>query len=83
MEQSAVAPGISVADRRDQFVPVQGGTQSTSAAQMLVIAYALMWLLVLFFVYLTWRRQGALDQRLSELERALSAKAGDEKANEP
>jgi hypothetical protein len=82
MVQSAVAPGISVEDRRDQFVPVRGGSEGTSAAQMLVIAYALMWLLALLFVYMTWRRQGVLDRRLSELEEALMRRTDSEKANE-
>ncbi|MBN1608928.1 MAG: CcmD family protein [Polyangiaceae bacterium] len=80
--QSAAAHGISVEDRRDQFVPVQGGTERASATQLLVIAYVLMWLLALLFVYVTWRRQGALDRRLSELEKALTARTEREKASE-
>ena len=81
--QSALASGISVEDRRDQFVPVQGGTEGTSAALMLVIAYALMWLLVLLFVYMTWRRQGVLGRRISALEKALADRADTQKGNAP
>jgi hypothetical protein len=76
------APSISTEDRHDAFVPVQGGAETTSAAQMLVIAYALMWLFALLFVYMTWRRQNALDRRLSGLEKALADRIADEKTNE-
>ena len=82
MAQQPAANNISVEDRTDQFVPVQGGTETTSAAEMLVIAYTLMWLLALLFVYLTWRRQNALDRRISELQNALAARTAREKANE-
>jgi hypothetical protein len=81
--QSVVAAGMSVQNPGDQFVAVQGGTETTSAAEMLVIAYVLMWLLALLFVYMTWRRQGALDRRLSELEKALTARAARERVEEP
>lgn len=75
-------PSISADDRRDAFMPVEGATETTSAAQMLVIAYALLWLLVLLFVYMTWRRQNALDRRLSWLEKALATREAREETNE-
>ncbi len=41
-----------------------------------VAAYAVLWLLLIGFVWLTHRRQRALDARLDELERALADKEG-------
>ena len=60
-------------DRSTEFVPVQGGTETTSAGTMLVVAYLFMWAILLGFVLLTWLRQKALNRRISELERSLAA----------
>jgi CcmD family protein len=57
--------------RAQEFVPVGGGTETTSGGTLLVIAYLLMWALLLGFVLQTFRKQGALESRLGELERAL------------
>lgn len=70
----ANSPGEAqtVEDRSTQFVPVEGGQQTTSAEALLITAYALMWLVVFVFVWLTARRQKALHDRLDHIERALS-----------
>lgn len=39
-----------------------------------VSAYAILWAILLGFVFLGWRRQAALDARISELEGALAKK---------
>ncbi|MDQ2645816.1 MAG: hypothetical protein M3020_18510 [Myxococcota bacterium] len=57
-------------DRSTQFVPVEGG-ETTSAGTMLVVAYLLMWAILIGFVLTSWTRQKKLDARLSELERSL------------
>lgn len=61
----------SVADRSTEFVAVSGNEETTSATTLLVAAYAAMWLLILLFVWQSWRRQARLDKRLDELARAL------------
>ena len=58
-------------DRSTEFVPVEGGTETTSAGTMLVIAYLFMWAILIGFVLLSWLKQKRLDRRVSELERAL------------
>jgi hypothetical protein len=63
------APG----DRATEFVPDQGGNDSTSASGLLVTAYVVMWAILLGVILLTWRRQQRIDARLKELERALEA----------
>jgi hypothetical protein len=53
------------------FEPVQGGQETTSAEALLVAAYLVMWALVFDFLGMGWRRQGRLEGRVSELERAI------------
>lgn len=60
-------------NRSTEFVPVQGGGETTSAASLLIAAYVLMWVLLLGFVLLNWRRQARVEARISELEKALAA----------
>jgi CcmD family protein len=59
--------------RATEFVAVQGGGDTTSAATLLIIAYIVMWGLLLGFVFLSWRRQGRVETRLSELEKAIAS----------
>jgi CcmD family protein len=59
--------------RSTEFVAVQGGGETTSAATLLIIAYIVMWGLLLGFVFLSWRRQGRVETRLSELEKAIAS----------
>jgi hypothetical protein len=59
--------------RSTEFVAVQGGGETTSAATLLVTAYIVMWALLLGFVFLSWRRQGRVETRLAELEKALTS----------
>lgn len=61
--------------RSTEFVPVQGGGETTSAGTLLVVAYVIMWALLLGFLGLGWRRQKKLETRLSELERHVAGKA--------
>ncbi len=59
--------------RAAQFVPVSGPElENTSASTMLVTAYVLFWLLLLVFVWLTWRRQQRLSLRLGQLESEIT-----------
>ena len=64
-------------DRSTEFVPVEGGSEGTSAEALLVTAYLVMWALLLGFVLLTWRRQRQIDARLERIEATLSRAAGD------
>jgi hypothetical protein len=68
--QQAAQP--SVQDRSTQFVPVEGGTETTSAGAFLIAAYAMMWLCVLVFVFFTWRKTRAAQAQIEKLESALS-----------
>ena len=55
-------------DRSTEFVPVEGGSDTSSAEALLVTAYILIWAILLGFVMLTWKRQRRIETRLGELE---------------
>jgi CcmD family protein len=59
--------------RSTEFVAVQGGGETTSAASLLIAAYMVMWAVLLGFVFFSWRRQGRVETRISELEKAIAA----------
>jgi CcmD family protein len=59
--------------RSTEFRAVQGGGETTSAAALLITAYIVMWALLLGFIFLSWRRQGRVETRISELEKALAS----------
>ena len=71
----AAGTPLTPADRSTEFVAVQGGSESTSAEVLLVTAYLLMWAILLVFLLLTWRKQGRIDARLSELDGELRRRA--------
>lgn len=63
---------MTVQDRSTEFVPVEGGGETTSAAGLLIAAYIAMWLCVFAFVWLTSARLRQLGARVTGLERALN-----------
>jgi CcmD family protein len=70
-DQAQKATTTSAEERSQEFVAVTGGSDTTSAETMLVLAYLLMWLMIFGFVFLTRRKQARLDERLDGLEQAL------------
>jgi CcmD family protein len=63
-------------DRATTFQAVQGpGQEHYSGEVLLVSAYAIVWVIVLFWVALVWRKQSALNSRLDDLERVLDKAA--------
>jgi len=57
--------------RTTEFRAVEGGGETMSGSTLLVEAYAALWLIVLGFVLVSWRRQSRIDARVEELERAV------------
>jgi CcmD family protein len=71
MKEQPTNTSLTVEGRSQEFVPVQGAGETTSAEQILVLAYACFWLVVFAFVYLTRRKQVELEVRLDAIEKAL------------
>lgn len=70
----SVAPSAAATpdERATSFQPVEGGSELQSGERLLVEAYAIIWLLLFGFLWLSWRRQRRIDQRIDLLERALA-----------
>jgi CcmD family protein len=58
-------------ERSMGFAPVTGGQETSSAEGLLITAYLVMWALIFGFLFLGWRRQGRVEQRLAVLERSM------------
>lgn len=76
--------------RSTEFKAVEGGQEQYSGATLLVEAYAAVWLVLMAFIFLLWRKQASLGARVEGLEGAIdralaaaeSAKRGKAKAEE-
>ena len=66
----APSAATAISGRSAQFVATTGGEETTSAEVLLVVAYLAMWLLVLAFVAISFRRLKRLSDRLDSLETA-------------
>ncbi|HEX8793362.1 MAG TPA: CcmD family protein [Polyangiaceae bacterium] len=65
-------------DRATTFQAVQGnGTEQYSGGTLLVIAYAVLWVVMFAWVALVWRKQRTLDTRLADLEGVIQKAAKD------
>jgi CcmD family protein len=67
---SAEAPSTPD-ERATSFQAVEGGSELQSGERLLVEAYSAIWLLLLGFLWLSWRRQRRIDARIDLLERAI------------
>lgn len=58
-----------------EFAPDAGGGDTTSANTMVVAAYLLLWVILMAFIAMNWRRQRAIADRLSQVEKAVDKAA--------
>jgi hypothetical protein len=61
--------------RSTTFQPVEGGPEQHSGSALLVEAYVILWLILMAWLLLTWRRQKAIGARLEGLEKAIDRAA--------
>lgn len=61
--------------RSTTFQPVEGGTETRSGGTLLVEAYVVLWVILMAWLVMLWRKQGALTSRLDDLERAIDKAA--------
>lgn len=59
-------------ERESQYRAVEGGNDIASGPTLLVEAYAAIWLVLLGFLLLSWRRQSRINAKMAELERIVS-----------
>jgi CcmD family protein len=70
-ETSAPAAGTPD-DRATDFRAVEGTpAEQFSGGRLLVEAYAAIWVILLAWIFLLWRKQASLAQRLDGLEAAI------------
>jgi hypothetical protein len=62
-------------DRATTFQAVKGEPEHYSGEGLLVTAYSALWVIVLAWVALAWRKQAALASRLDDLERVIDEAA--------
>jgi CcmD family protein len=60
-----------------EFVPLSQvpRTEQIPAAPFVFIAYAIVWLFVLFYVWTLWRRQGRVEKELQELQHRMGERS--------
>ncbi len=72
---SSAAPAATTSEgRATAFRAVEGGGNTRSGAILMVEAYVVIWLLVMFLVWRTMRRLGQIDGRIAQLESDLQAR---------
>lgn len=63
-------------DRATEFTAVEGG-EHFSGSTLLVEAYAAIWLVMMAWIFLLWRKQASLNERLEGLERTIDRAAAE------
>ncbi len=61
--------------RSTSFQAVHGGQETRSGETLLVEAYAVLWIILMTWLVLLWRKQGGLNGRIDDLERAIDRAA--------
>ncbi len=67
-------------DRATEFTAVQGGEQY-SGGSLLVEAYAAIWIILMAWIFMLWRKQATLGERLDGLERTIDRAAAELEKN--
>jgi hypothetical protein len=62
-------------DRSTTFQAVEGGAETRSGSTLLVEAYAVLWIILMGWLVMVWRKQGSLNARLDDLERTIDKAA--------
>ena len=71
---SAAAAPLTPGDRATEFTAVES-SDHYNGSTLMVVAYAAIWALLMGWIYMLWRKQAALGERLDGLERAIDRAA--------
>ena len=76
------APAPSEASPRDapdarstEFTAVDPNVEHFNGSTLLVEAYAAIWVVLMAWIFLLWRKQASLSERLDDLERTIDRAA--------
>ena len=61
--------------RATSFQAVEGGPETHSGANLLVSAYAVLWVILMAWLLLLWRKQANLHAKIDDLEKTLDRAA--------
>jgi CcmD family protein len=69
------APALAQ-EPQTEFVPLRDvpRTEQIPAAPFVFIAYAIVWLFLIFYVWTLWRRQGRVEKELHDLRQKMGAR---------
>jgi len=72
----AAAP-LLAQEPQNEFVPLSEvpRTEQIPAAPFVFVAYAIVWLAVLFYVWTLWRRQGRVERELQDLQHKMGSRS--------
>ena len=68
--------GAVAEDRATDFVAVDPGTEHYSGPKLVVIAYLAIWVVLMAWILVLWRKSGSMANRLEGLEQAIDRAAG-------
>ena len=74
-QAASAAPTSGADDRSTTFQPVETGAEAHSGSTLMVEAYAVLWIILMGWIVLLWRKQSVLHARLDDLERAIDHEA--------
>ena len=74
MSQQTAPAANTPDDRATQFQAVQGG-ETYSGMNLMVGAYAAIWVILMAWIFLLWKKQQSLTMRLDGLEAAIDRAA--------
>ncbi|WP_394837468.1 hypothetical protein LVJ94_11220 [Pendulispora rubella] len=66
--QESATPGT-------QFQAVDAGGETRSGSTLMVEAYVVLWVILMGWILLLWRKQAALNARIDDLDRVLDKAA--------
>ncbi|RYG85035.1 CcmD family protein [bacterium] len=67
--------GSTPESRSTEFKAVEGGPETMSGNTLMVEAYAVLWVILMGWIFFVWRKQAGLHSRLDELEKVLDQAA--------
>lgn len=72
---SKASPSDAPDARSTEFTAVDTNVEHFNGSTLLVEAYAAIWVVLMAWIFLLWRKQASLSERLDDLERTIDRAA--------